>query len=102
MAFSFLRRWLARTAVPRPDLHFLLYTRAACPLCDEACEMLLRYQKSHRFVLEIKDVDEAEDLVHEFGACVPVVTIDGQVRFRGHINEVLLQRILDAKVEQGP
>ena len=77
-------------------MHFLLYTRAACPLCDKALEMLLRYQKRFGFPLEIKDVDEAEDLVREFGACVPVVTIDGQVRFRGHINEVLLQRILDA------
>jgi hypothetical protein len=101
MAFSFLRRWLARSPVPRPDLHFLLYTRAACPLCDEAWEMLLRYQERYQFALEIKDVDEAEDLMHEFGACVPVVIIDGQVRFRGHINEVLLQRILDAKGKRG-
>jgi glutaredoxin len=97
MTFSFLRRWLARTTAPRPDLHFLLYTRAACPLCDKALEMLLRYQKRYGFALEIRDVDEAEDLMHEFGAFVPVVTIDGRVRFRGHISEVLLQRILNAK-----
>ena len=97
MAFSFLGRWLARTPVPRPDLHFLLYTRAACPLCDEAREMLLRYQKQYGFDLETKDVDASADLVREFGECVPVVTIDGQVRFRGHINEVLLRRILDAR-----
>jgi glutaredoxin len=96
MGFSFLWRWLARTTAARPDLHFLLYTRAACPLCDEAWEILLRYQKRYGFTLEIKDVEEAEDLVREFGACVPVVMIDGKVRFRGRINEVLLQRILDA------
>jgi len=101
MAFAFLKRWFARSPVPRPDLHFLLFTRAECPLCDEAWEMLLRYQERYQFALEIKDVDEEEDLMHEFGACVPVVTIGGQVRFRGHINEVLLQRILDAKGKRG-
>jgi hypothetical protein len=101
MAFAFLKRWFARSPVPRPDLHFLLYTRAECPLCDQAWEMLLRYQERYQFALEIKDVDEEEDLMHEFGACVPVVMIDGQVRFRGHVNEVLLQRILNAKDKRG-
>ena len=95
MAFAFLWRWFARTPVQRRSMHFLLYTRAACPLCDEAWELLSRSQKRYGFVLETKDVDDAEDLVREFGNCVPVVLIDGKVRFRGRINEVLLQRILD-------
>jgi hypothetical protein len=97
MAFAFLNRWLARTPVPRPDLHILLYTRAGCPLCDEAWEMLLRYQNRYGFVLESRDVDESADLVQAFGEWVPVVTFEGKVRFRGHINEVLLRRLLDAK-----
>ena len=79
----------------RPDLHFLLYTRAACPLCDEAWELLVRYQERFGFTLEIKDVDGSAELVCEFGNCVPVLAVNGKVRFRGHVNEVLLKRLLN-------
>ena len=94
MALEFLKRWFAGRPEPRPDLRFLLYTRAECPLCEEAWEMLVRYQKSHGFVLEVRNVDESAELCTEFGTCVPVLAINGKVRFRGRINEVLLLRIL--------
>lgn len=97
MTFEFLKRWLGRRPPQRGDLRFLLYTRAACPLCDEAWELLVRYQKRYGFTLETKNVDESADLVCEFGNCVPVVAVNGKVRFRGHINEVLLQRIFDVR-----
>jgi hypothetical protein len=96
MDLTFLWRWFARRPMPRPDLCFLLYTRAACPLCDEAWEVLLRYQEEYGFPLEKKDIDESPDLAREFGACVPVVMVNGRWRFRGHINEVLLRRLLNA------
>ena len=41
-------------------------------------------------------------LVRDFGNCVPVVVVNDKVRFRGHINEVLLQRILDARGSSEP
>jgi glutaredoxin len=94
MALTFLWRWLTRAAVQRPDLLFLLYTRAACPLCDDALAVLQRRQRRHGFKLEIKNVDDAEELVRAYGNCVPVVLVNGKVRFRGRINEVLLERIL--------
>src|SRR5262249_37498928 len=92
MDFASLWGWLLRRPVQRPDLCFLLYTRANCPLCDEAWEILARYQKRHGFKLESKDVDGSEALVCGFGNCVPVVMVNSKVRFRGHVNEVLLQR----------
>jgi glutaredoxin len=97
MAFAFLNRWFDRTPAQRRHLHILLYTRAGCHLCDEAWELLLRHQKRHGFALETKDVDESAELVQAYGQCVPVVLIAGQVRFRGHVNEVLLRRLLEAK-----
>jgi glutaredoxin len=96
MSLAFFRRWFASKPRQRPDLVFLLYTRAACPLCDDAHELLTHYQKQFGFVMETKDVDESEQLTCDFGNCVPVVAVNGKVRFRGHINEVLLRRILDA------
>lgn len=75
-----------QTAMPKVTV----YTRDGCHLCDEAQAMLLRFGLSPALV----DVDLDPALQSEFGQCVPVVEIDGKVRFRGQINEVLLRRIL--------
>ncbi len=96
MAFAFLSRWLGLAPKPRPDLRVMVFTRATCPLCEEAWELLQRQQRRYGFVLEAKDIEESAELVREHGDWVPVVTINGHVRFRGHVNEVLLRRILDS------
>ena len=95
MAFAFPWHWPRRTPRQRTDLHVLVYTRASCHLCDEAWAVLERYRRRYGFALVAKNVDEAADLVREYGEWVPVVAINGRVRFRGHVNEVLLRRILE-------
>ena len=40
------------------------------------------------------DVDEDAALVERFNECVPVVEIDGKIRFRGRVDPVLLRRLL--------
>jgi glutaredoxin len=90
-------RWLGLAPALRPDLKIVVYTRASCPLCDEAWSLLQAYQEKYQFEMTAQDVDESPDLVCDYGECVPVVAINGQVRFRGHVNEVLLRRILGAK-----
>ncbi|MBW3598356.1 MAG: glutaredoxin family protein [Planctomycetes bacterium] len=71
----------------------VLYTRQGCHLCDEALETLRR----HRLSPQIVDIDRHPELVARFNHCVPVVAIDGKERFRGRVNEVLLQRMLHAR-----
>ncbi|MGB6044538.1 MAG: glutaredoxin family protein [Pirellulales bacterium] len=68
----------------------ILYTRNGCHLCEDARQLLLRYG------IEPKEIDVDEDAALEqlYGECVPVVLIDGQVRFRGRVNETLLRRLL--------
>jgi len=68
----------------------VLYTRAGCCLCDDAKALLVRHGMRPRLV----DIDQDPVLREQFTNCVPVVEIDGQVRFRGRINEVLLKRLL--------
>jgi glutaredoxin len=72
----------------------VLYTRKGCHLCEEAEAIVRRYQ---RFLpaIEIVDIDQAPDLIEKFDTCVPVVEIDGKVRFRGKVNEVLLRRLIE-------
>ena len=68
----------------------ILYTRTGCHLCDVAHEILAR----HGLRPQVIDIDTDPALHAQYTDCVPVVMIDGQVRFRGRINEVLLNRLL--------
>jgi len=70
--------------------HAILYTRKSCQLCDEAKETLDMYG----FSIEEIDIDQRPELLDSYNTCVPVVEIDGKVRFRGKVNEVLLLRLI--------
>jgi glutaredoxin len=68
----------------------ILYTRRGCHLCDEAREVL----ETHGVVVHAVDVDADAGLRDRFNECVPVVEIDGKIRFRGRVDAVLLRRLL--------
>jgi len=68
----------------------ILYTRQGCHLCDEAEQTLIRCQLIPRLI----DIDADPELTARYNECVPVVVIDGQERFRGRVNEVLLRRLI--------
>ncbi len=68
----------------------VLYTRKSCQLCDEAKEILEMYG----FSIHEIDIDKQPELREKYDTCVPVVEIDGKVRFRGTINEILLVRLI--------
>ena len=68
----------------------ILYTRTGCHLCDDAMAMLTR----HGLRPEVIDIDGDSELVAQYGQCVPVVMIDGRLRFRGRVDEPVLRRLL--------
>ncbi|WP_299463247.1 glutaredoxin family protein [uncultured Gimesia sp.] len=72
-----------------------VYTKKNCPLCEEASEILEDYA-AYLPQAELIDIYSDPALVEKFGTCVPVVVIDGKIRFRGRINEVLLRRLIVA------
>ena len=76
-----------------------IYTRAGCHLCDQAKDVLWAYQA---WLPEIQEIDVAADaeLTERFSEQIPVVEIDGRVRFRGQVNETLLRRLIDAEPPQ--
>ena len=74
--------------MPQPKI--VIYTRTNCCLCDEAEAQL----KRRGLTAEKIDIDQRPELTEKFDTCVPVVEIDGKIRFRGKVNEVLLTRIL--------
>jgi glutaredoxin len=76
-----------------PALEVVLYTRAGCPACQAAERILERHGLTFRRL----DIDADPQLSLPYTGCVPVVEIDGKVRFRGRVNAVLLRRILRQK-----
>ncbi len=74
-------------------------TRQYCPLCDEAIAELM-LQRRYLPPLELVDIDLDPVLQERWGEWVPVVVIDGRVRFRGTVNPILLQRLIDAGLER--
>ena len=71
-------------------MNVVLYTRNGCHLCDNARDVLANYG------LEVTSFDiDADPLLRErFNDCVPVVEIDGKIRFRGRVDPLLLRRFL--------
>ncbi len=76
----------------RSEIDVVLYTRHGCHLCDQAHQLLVQ----HGLIVKAVDIDQDPSLVDRYNECVPVVLIDGRERFRGRINQLLLQRLITA------
>jgi glutaredoxin len=92
--WGFLQR---RRSGPDLHLHFVMYSRAGCHLCEEAWALLQTEQRRYRFGLERVDVDADPALAQRHGETVPVIMVNGKERFRGCVNPVLLRRFLEAE-----
>lgn len=89
-------RWpWAETKIP--GCQVVLYTRAGCHLCETAHAVLERARGRFGFALREVDIAGDAELEAAHGEQIPVVTVDGKVRFRGCVNEVLLTRLLRAR-----
>ncbi len=91
---------LQRLFRPRPTvrhLTFTVYTRQDCCCCHKALDLLKIHQRRHGFTIEEIDVDSDPSLAEQYGLSVPVVAVDGKVRFKGLVNPVLLDRLLEAE-----
>jgi glutaredoxin len=89
-----LRRSDSRKAA---HLSFTVYSRAGCCCCDKAMIVLKDAQRRFGFTIEEVDIDEDPELVAKYNTEVPVVTVNGKVRFRGVVNPALLERLLVAE-----
>jgi glutaredoxin len=91
--------WPRQRAVPSlENLRVVLYTRAGCHLCADANKVLHDARQRFGFALAAVDVDEDPELAACHGAWVPVVMVNGKLRFRGGVNPVLLTRLLGAEL----
>jgi len=75
---------------------FTLYTRANCPLCDEAKLMIQLVNED--FPLPYKEIDiESDDELHEkYMLMIPVLEKDNEVLLYGNIGYVDLLEALES------
>jgi glutaredoxin len=92
MLWNWLTFWRPRKMQTQSSV--VMYTRQGCHLCEEAWQQLEQARQRHGFRLQQVNVESDPELVRQHGQCVPVVTIDGKVRFRGRVNRILLERLL--------
>lgn len=86
---------------PRAEhLTFTVYTRAQCCCCHKALDVLKNAQERLGFAIEEVDVDNDPNLIAQFDTDVPVVALNGKVRFRGVVNPMLLDRLLQSESER--
>jgi glutaredoxin len=87
-----------RPAAPGRRFHRLvIYSRADCHLCDDAKAILAEYVEFLPRIEEV-DIDADPELKSRFDATVPVVEMDGQIRFQGRVDEILLRRLIEGTV----
>lgn len=95
LTHQWLRRIIGRSGgYPEQVRSVIVYSRAGCHLCETAIALLAKYRERFRLCISEIDVDAEATLRAKYDHCVPVVEIDGKVRFRGLVNEVLLVRLL--------
>ena len=73
-----------------------VYTREGCELCDKAIRILEQFQDNLP-PPECVDIEHDPALMEQHSEWIPVVEIDGQIRFRGTVSEELLERLIDAR-----
>lgn len=76
-----------------------VYSRSHCPLCETAIQVLKEYAE---FLppIHIVMIDDNKLLEQKFGTSIPVVEIDGRVRFRGIVSAELLERLITGRQRQ--
>jgi glutaredoxin len=91
---AWLRRWWRGSLT---HWRVVMYTRPGCHLCEDAWALLQSERERHGFALEAVDVDTDPGLAERYGSEVPVVVVNGKVRFRGVVKATLLRRLLRAE-----
>lgn len=85
---------IVRRRSQAPPVPVVVYTRAQCCCCHKALDVLREFRGRHNLAIKQVDVDSDPTLAAEHGLSVPVVAIDGKVRFKGAVNPMLLGRLL--------
>ncbi|MGB7999477.1 MAG: glutaredoxin family protein [Anaerobacillus sp.] len=71
-----------------------LYTKEACPLCEEAYQLLEGLRQDVDFSLNTIDIYQDEQLLEKFMLMIPVVEIEGEIVGFGQISKKSVRKRL--------
>ncbi len=54
-------------------VHFTLYSRSYCHLCEDMHQQLLVFAADYRFTVEVIDIDEQTEYLSQYDELVPVL-----------------------------
>jgi glutaredoxin len=72
----------------------ILYSKATCPLCDEAAYLLEELQEEIAFSVQTVDIYSDEALLEKFMLMIPVVEIEGEIVDYGRISKKTIRKRL--------
>jgi glutaredoxin len=72
-----------------------LYGKPGCHLCEEAREVLVAVRRERPFELDEIDVSLDAALNRDYGARIPVVSVNGDEAFEYFVNRRALEQRLD-------
>lgn len=75
-------------------MRFTLYTKACCPLCDDALEIVRRVQKEIPFELDVVDISKNPREGARYRDLIPVLTFNNEDLFYGKISAHRLKQIV--------
>ena len=82
-------------------MELVLYTRAACHLCDEAKGTLAPVLKEFGVALKEVDIDTDPALAARYGEQVPVLMLDGRKLAKHRIDIAQVRRALEMLKKMG-
>lgn len=98
---SRLKQAFGQIRGPRgPVRHVTVFSRKGCTCCEHAMVDLQEFARMYALEIQTVDVDTDPELTAQYGLEVPVIAIDGKVRFRGKVNRILMQRLLASEMQE--
>lgn len=79
-------------------LRLTFYTKDNCSLCEEALDLLQGLRQEYGFELDVVDITQSEKAWEAFRHMVPVVSIGGEVKAFGRIEEYQMRAIIENRV----
>ncbi|MEZ6128192.1 MAG: glutaredoxin family protein [Planctomycetaceae bacterium] len=103
VTFCVLGWWSHRraSALPPPAVFdsVIVYSKPECPLCDTALAVLQDYSKWLPDI-HVVNISGNSELEQRHAESIPVVEIDGRIRFRGTVSAELLERLIQGRERQ--
>ncbi len=72
----------------------VFYTKPDCPLCEKAFVIIKKTQSQINFEIDIKNITLDQNLFDRYCFDIPVIEIDGVMRFKGRVSEEELKAAL--------